>query len=56
MNDIYESDIEELTISLLKENGYSYCNTADGLTPDNRILRVSNLKAGKYQLVIGSNT
>ena len=41
MNDIYESDIEELTISLLKENGYSYCNTADGLTPDNRILRVS---------------
>ena len=34
MNDIYESDIDELTISLLKEKGYSYCNAADGLTPD----------------------
>ena len=36
-----EFDIEELSLSLLKDQGYDCCNAADGLTPDNRVLRVS---------------
>lgn len=36
-----EFDIEELTLSLLKDQGYACCNASDGFTPDKRTLRTS---------------